>query len=58
MKIRGLDQYLTSPPEGPDFIEEAEKILKLIGDEPQDRFEADVAWIIEGLLQIIEDEGL
>ncbi len=60
MKIRGLDQYLTASPydDEPDFIEEAEKILKHIGDEPQDGFEADVAWVIEGLLQIIEDEGL
>ena len=58
MKNRVSDWYLTTPPEGPDFIEEAEKILRLIGDEPADGFEADVAWVIEGLLQILEDEGV
>ncbi len=60
MKIKGLDEYLTASPydEDPDFIEEAEKIIALIGDTPQDSMEADVVWVLEGLLQILEDEGI
>lgn len=55
--IKGLDDYL-QPPEFPDYVEEAEKLIKLIGDDPEGSFEADVAWILEGLLQIIEDDVL
>ena len=58
MKIKGLDDYLTTPPEFPDYVEEAEALIKLIGDNPKDSFEADVAWVLEGLLQIIEDDVL
>ena len=57
MKIEGLDRYLTTPPEEPDYVEEAEKLIALVGD-PQDSFEADVVWVLEGLLQILEDEGV
>jgi hypothetical protein len=60
MNIKGLDEYLTRSPydEDPDYVEEAEKLIAMIGDLPQDSFEADVVWVLEGLLQIMENEGI
>lgn len=55
MGIPGLDHWLTTPPEEPDWIEEAEKVREECW-QPKDEREAHLLAIIDGLLDYIEDE--
>jgi hypothetical protein len=59
MAIRGLDSWLTIPPEEVDWVELAEKFMKreeryLDADERK----SEAYYIIDGLLTIMEDEGI
>jgi hypothetical protein len=53
MSIPGLDAYLTSAPEEPDWIEEAEKVVNWT---PRDEREANLLAIIDNLKQLLLDE--
>jgi hypothetical protein len=53
MSIPGLDAYLTSAPEEPDWIEEAEKVANW---EPRDEREANLLAIVDNLKQLLLEE--
>lgn len=57
MDIPGLDSWLTTPPEEPDVLEEADKFLERMKDkQPENEDEAFVLYLIEGLREFIKDE--
>lgn len=58
MSIMGLDKWLTTPPEEPDWIEEAEKMLKRLNMKEREwsELESDVHAILSGLLDYIDNE--